>query len=831
MSDAGIQRKAERYAGRALNVINGLDFVTNVGSLHSLCELSTSMSNQEFRENILGEYGLVHRNTRDRYGVDDLARNRRRGLGEKVEDAAKKYLNPLHSFTSGGMTREVQKDLVHSLAEIYAAEQQYNNAVTNIAPEITSDDRAAEIAHLDSVKDRTIKGVIKEAEYLPTKNVLMAYVLDTGKLSVQVDENNIPVPPTAVDYGALKRETVSITDYVLKNQKFEDLYTATLIGGAAVATGVVGALAAGGGIAAVTGGAAAGLGYSYARRAIAGTALGVISGSDGLVGKLGSAAALATMSGVVYAGAVYGIKGGLGWYASKSKHKGNTGRYKVAKALSKLAGLALIPAAIGSVALGHDIDVVDDYHPDVSPDKHLNLLNLETTGTGGLVSLISGGYQSATSSNSADGNVIPASTDGDSGTTGSHDSGDSGNSGNSGGSGNNNAGDSGTQNSGESSNNGGSGNNDASVTNGNGNSTCPTRNCSGAQTNTGNAGANIPPLQAYTEDCKDIDGILKSGGKVEVAIDNRANIIDTDYEVTYNNSNGTYVVDGSQAFTTLGSALDAASDPGVKGTFGVNDIEVTLVNAGGQEIASHEYSPEAYHALPCVGDNSGSGTTSGGNGTTIDNNLRGDFSDESKWDIRRGYDDHGKLESGKSCIEGPKEDFYHGGNAREYNLEPVTGTDNKVFTIDDSVNPNQLNGEYAFFEGYEKIDGKTELVAAQFVPIVNGQIDLNGIAGTHDGVNYTIDDMDGYQVGLVNVTGFEEGKLCLEFTASESIGNHCEGDYIVEAEEACGRDFEEVVRGGHGGSGEGDFPGHGYRFKFVNPGMEDVPGTGTEHSH
>lgn len=163
----------------------------------------------------------------------------------------------------------------------------------------------------------------------------------------------------------------------------------------------------------------------------------------------------------------------------------------------------------------------------------------------------------------------------------------------------------------------------------------------------------------------------------------------------------------------------------------------------------------------------------------------------ASWDIRRVYDDDGHLT--QKC----NPNSYANGAAHENGTISFDSNTHKGTVKFDLRNgdphtasiDNIAEDTKVFFEGYK--DGK--LVVAKLADIdASGNYTLNGI---------NVKDFDGYQVWWAEVNGMNTDAkvLCVEALASVNVGNPCNNDYIVEAEESCSG--ERISSGQLGGSG------------------------------
>lgn len=172
-----------------------IDQKLKIGNLE---QLAAAMDYAEFREDILAEYGLINEAAKRKYDLPEAAQNIKRSWMAKLKVRVKQFFD---SSYYGIFSREIQIDIVHSLADIYAAEQPYKDLGT-----ITND---AEMQYKRGEKEAAIKEVIKYVDRWAIHIFLIDYVLQTGKISVVsgipitcIDEKNI----TAKDYGQLGRE-------------------------------------------------------------------------------------------------------------------------------------------------------------------------------------------------------------------------------------------------------------------------------------------------------------------------------------------------------------------------------------------------------------------------------------------------------------------------------------------------------------------------------------------------------------------------------------------------------------------------------------------------
>jgi hypothetical protein len=305
MTKTTAQKEAAKFAERALKSFNRRPFLKqHDAEIQSLDELAQCMELQDFRGALLGEYGLIpdatRANTIARYNLPDDAKNVERSILTRIGEAAKRFCNPLYNYNINGVTREVQTDLVTALAEMYHAEH-------------TAGD--------DATKDAAVKETIKNARFRETKDVLLAYMLETN-----IETNNILLEEEkAQHYTALRDEVFTTHDKVFTQRRQAatiDLAIygkAALLAGAAVATGGVGAVVAAG---------ALGIASAYGLRAVAGTGLGAINSH---IGQIASAAALYGMSGFGTVATAYIAKGGFDYLAQRTKNSSHTTTHTTAK--------------------------------------------------------------------------------------------------------------------------------------------------------------------------------------------------------------------------------------------------------------------------------------------------------------------------------------------------------------------------------------------------------------------------------------------------------------------------------------------------------------------
>ncbi len=286
------KERSKKFADNALKSFNRRPFIRDHAiAIQSLDELAQCMDDAEFRGAFLGEYGLLGNTkeqlavVKEKYNLPENAENTTKGLTTRVIDAAKRFCNPLYNYNIGGVTREVQTDLAYRLAEIYHAEHT--------------------IQTIDA-QDAAIKDTIKNAKFRETKDVLLAYVLETNKVYVQVPKDLVtqnPEEEKALHYAALRDEVFTTYDKVFTQRRQAATIDLAIYGKAALIAGPLGILGA------------------YALRAGAGTALGTINSH---VGKIAAAGSLFALSGFGAVAGAYAAKGGLDYlahWAGKTKHE------------------------------------------------------------------------------------------------------------------------------------------------------------------------------------------------------------------------------------------------------------------------------------------------------------------------------------------------------------------------------------------------------------------------------------------------------------------------------------------------------------------------------
>ncbi len=279
--------RSENFAEKALASLNRRPFLKDhAADIQSLDELAECMELQDFREALLGEYNLIptddamKTNTLARYDLPQNAENRERNLLTRIGESAKRFCNPLYNYNIGGVTREVQTDLAHRLAEIHHAEHTLPTA---------------------DARDAAIKETIKNAQFRETKDILLAYVLENEKVTVQVPQDLVTQnqeEEQALLYNTLRQETFTRHDKVFTQGRQAAAIDLAVYGRAALVAGPIGILGA------------------YLLRAGAGTVLGSINSH---VGKIAAAGSLYALNGFTAVATAYVAKGVFDYIAHHEK--------------------------------------------------------------------------------------------------------------------------------------------------------------------------------------------------------------------------------------------------------------------------------------------------------------------------------------------------------------------------------------------------------------------------------------------------------------------------------------------------------------------------------
>ncbi|MFA6888224.1 MAG: hypothetical protein WC254_01890 [Candidatus Woesearchaeota archaeon] len=301
MSDQGFMDEAKSDSRKAIRSFNRKGF--RGSTLTSVTDISTRLADPAFREEFLGEYGLItSQEARTKYALSPTAVNRGKTFSERAAEAAKRFFNPLYNYNINGVTREIQTDVARGVADLEA-----------LASGRSTD---------------TVEEIIKNARYRDSKNILIDYVLSnnlggvsggisggiSGGVSGGMSGGGTALPR---DYATLRDKTFTAYDTIFRQRIQAATTDLAIYGKAAAVAGGLGAVIAGtGGFA--LGAAALAIGTVYALKGTVGTGIASIFG-DGTGGKIASALAILPLCGLSYVAAAYGAKGVLEYATNYTK--------------------------------------------------------------------------------------------------------------------------------------------------------------------------------------------------------------------------------------------------------------------------------------------------------------------------------------------------------------------------------------------------------------------------------------------------------------------------------------------------------------------------------